>query len=157
MVVLDVGAHLAADFMLHLALHAGVAAAHEATTDFDAVYGRHDQAAGPDRAQYSVALEAAGDFATEGENGLGRLTLEGIADGVGADWPNAFGQGSTAAFGFDLQQAGHLHGRGQKDRIEHLLPRMRRRVTAFRQRVYQSGKTEHLVEVRLEAVPGQVY
>ena len=47
MVVLDVGAHLAADFMLHLALHAGVAAASEGTADFDAIHGRHDQTAGP--------------------------------------------------------------------------------------------------------------
>jgi hypothetical protein len=103
MVVLDVGAHLAADFMLHLALHACVAAAREGTADFDAIHGRHDQAAGPVRAQYSVALEAAGDIATEGENGLGRLALERIADGVVADGPNAFGQGATAALGFDLQ------------------------------------------------------
>src|ERR1017187_1873435 len=131
--------------------------AREGTADFDAIHGRHDQAAGPVRAQYSVALEAAGDFAAEGENGLGRLALERIADGVVADWPNAFGQCSPAALGFDLQQAGHLHGRGQEDRIEHLLPTMCRRLTAFRQRAYQLGKIEHLVEVRLEPVPGQAY
>jgi hypothetical protein len=34
---------------------------------------------------------------------------------------------------------------------------MRRRLTAFRQRAYQSGKTEHLVEVRLEPVLGHAY
>jgi hypothetical protein len=157
MVVLDVGAHLAVDFMLHLALHAGVAAVHEGTADLDAVHGRHDQAAGPARAQDSVALEAAGDFATEGENGLGRLALESIANGVGADRPNAFGQGPTAALGFDLLQAGHLHGRSPEDRVEPSLPWMRRRLTTFRQGANQSRKTEHLVEVRLEPVPGQAY
>jgi hypothetical protein len=47
MIVLDVGAHLAADFMLHLALHTCVAAAREGTADFDAIHGRHDQAARP--------------------------------------------------------------------------------------------------------------
>ena len=88
---------------------------------------------------------------------LGRLALECIADGVVADGPDAFGKCSPAALGFDLQQAGHLHGCGQEDGIKHLVPGMRRRLTAFRQRAYQLGKTKHLVEVRLEPVPGQGY
>ena len=157
MVVLDVGAHLAADLMLHLALHAGVAAAGEGTADFDAIHGRHDQTAGPIRAQNSVALQAAGDFATEGEDRLGRLALERIADGVVADRAHPLGQSSPAALGLDLQQAGDLHGRSQEDRLKHLLPGMGRRLAALRQRVHQLGKAEHLVEVSLEPVPGQAY
>ena len=83
--------------------------------------------------------------------------MERIADGVVADRSNPLGQGPTAAFGFDLQQAGDLHGGCQEDRIEDLVPGMARSLATFRQGLHEMGKVEHLIEVRLEAVSGQAY
>jgi hypothetical protein len=157
MVVLDVGAQFAADLVLHLALHAGVATASKGTADFDAIHGRHEQAAGPIRAQHSVALQTAGDVTTQGEDRIGGLALERIADGVIAERSNPLGQDSATAFGLDLQQAGDLHGRCQEDRIEDLVPGMARSLAPFRQGFHKIGKVEHLIEVGLEAVSGQVY
>jgi len=157
MVILDIGAHLSADLMLHLALHTGVAAAHKGAADFDVIHGGYHQTAGPIRAQHSVAFQTAGDFAAQGEDRLGRLTLEGIADGIVADRTNPLGQGPATALGFDLQQTGHLHGRPQEDRIQHLVPGMLWRLAAFGQCAHQVGEVEHLVEVSLEPVSGQAY
>jgi len=155
-IVLDVGACLAADFVLHFALHAGVAAARKRTADFNSVHGRHGQAAGPIRAQHTVAFQLAGDIATEIEDRLGRLMLERVAERVVADGADPSGEGSTPALGFDLQQAGYLHGRCQKDGIEDLLPGVPWRLAAFRQRAYAFGEIKDLIEVGFKPMAGQV-
>jgi hypothetical protein len=129
------------------------------TTDgvIHTIHGGHHQTAGPVGAQNAVAFQTAGDFAAEGEDRFGRLTLERVADGVVADRTDAFGQGPTAALGFDLQQARHLHGRPQKDRIEDFGPGVGWRVAALRHGMHQIRKAENLVPVGVEAVPGQAY
>jgi hypothetical protein len=96
--------------MLHLPLHAGVAAAREGTADFNAVHGGHHPAAGPIRAQNSVAPRAASHLAAEGEDGPGRLTLERIADGVG----------------------GGIKAAAQLNLLAHLLDQLGRNVEGFR-------------------------
>jgi hypothetical protein len=106
MVVPDIGAQLAVNLMLYLPLHAGVTAAREGTADFNAIDGGHRQTAGPIRAQHSVAFQTASDLTAEGEDRLGRLPLECIANGVVADGPYALGQGPATARGFDLEQPG---------------------------------------------------
>jgi len=131
MVVLDIGAQFAVDLVLYLALHAGVAAASEGTADFNAIHGGHDQTTRPIRVENPVAFQATSDLTAEGEDRLGRLTLQRIANGVVADRPNPLGQDPTTALGFDLQQTGYLHGRRQEDRIEHFLPGMLRTLAAF--------------------------
>jgi hypothetical protein len=69
-----------------------------------------------------LRFRPAGDFATEREHRFGRLSFERIADGVVADRSDAFGQHSLATLGFDLKQAGNLHGGTQENGVKHLLP-----------------------------------
>jgi hypothetical protein len=143
--------------MLHLPSHTAIAAAGEGTADLDAIHGRYDQPARPVRAQNAVPFQAAGDFAAKGENRLGRLPLEGVAERVVADRTDAFGSGPAAALGFDLQQAGDLHGRPQEDRVENLPPGMPGRLAAFRHGVDQTRKPEYFLQVGLATVAGQAY
>jgi len=135
----------------------GVAAAGEGTADLDSVHGGCYQSSGPIRAQHAVAFETASDFTTQSENGFGRLTLHGIAEGVVTDRTNALGQRPIAAVFLDLEQAGVLHSGPQKNRIEDLLPGVLRKLTSLRKSAHQTGEVKHLVEIGFKAVPGQVY
>jgi hypothetical protein len=62
-----------------------------------------------------------------------------------------------AAIGFDLQQTGDLHTRAQEDRIKYLLPGVPWGLASLRQSVHETRESKHLIEVSLEAVPGQAY
>src|SRR6266571_5398606 len=154
-IVLNIGSHLAVDLVLNFPLHAGVATADEGTADLDAIDRRHHQPSGPVGTENSVAFQAAGDFATEREHRLGRLSLERVADGVVADRADALGQRSLATFGLDLEQAGNLHGGAQEDSVKHLLPWVLWKLPALGQSADQIRKTKHLIEISLEAVPAQ--
>jgi hypothetical protein len=133
-------------------LQAVVAAAAVGTADFDAVHSGDHQPSGPIGAQDAVAFETASDFTAEIEEGFGRLPLHGIAEGVVADRPNALGQRPGAALVLDLEQAGPLHGRPQKDGVEDLRPGVLRKLSSLRQRAHPTGEVEHLVEISFEAV-----
>jgi hypothetical protein len=61
-----------------------------------AIDRRHYQPWEPAGTQNSVAFQAAGDFATEREPWLGRLSFERVAYGVVADGSDAFGQGAPS-------------------------------------------------------------
>jgi hypothetical protein len=128
MIVLNIGLHLAVHFVLNFPLHAGVAAAEERTADFDTIDGRHHQSSGPVGTQHPVAFQLPGDLTTERKQRLGRLSLERIADGAVADRSVAFAQRSEATLSLHLQQTGNLHGGTEKDRVEHLLPGMLRKL-----------------------------
>jgi hypothetical protein len=127
-IILSIGSHYAVHLVLNLALHTGIATAGEGTADFDSIDGRDRQPSGPVGADNAIAFQTAGDFATEREHWLGRLSLEGVADGVVADRPNAFGQRSIVTLCLDLKQAGNLHGGTQEDGVKYLLPRVLRKL-----------------------------
>src|SRR5436189_6112172 len=60
-------------------------------------------------------------------------------------------------FCLDLQQAGNLHRRTQEDGVKHLFPRVLWKLPSLGQRAHQIGEAKHLVEISLEAVPGQTW
>jgi len=67
---------------------------------------------------------------------------------------NAFGQGSIATLGLDLQQTGNLHGGTQEDGVKHLLPPVLWKLPALGQSVHQGGEAKYFIEIGLQAVPG---
>src|SRR2546429_9464597 len=60
-------------------------------------------------------------------------------------------------FCLDLQQAGNLHRRAQEDGVKHLFPRVLWKLPSLGQRSHQIGEAKHLVEISLEAGPGQTW
>src|SRR5580692_1093076 len=154
-IVLNIGSHLAVHFVLNFPLHTGVAAAKERTADFDTIDGRHHQSSGPVGTQHPVAFQLPGDLATERKHRLGRLSLERVADGIVADRSDAFAQRSGATLSLHLQKTGNLHGGTEEDRVEHLLPRMLRKLPPLGQGVHQIRKAKHLIEISLESVSDQ--
>src|SRR5437762_11424524 len=60
-------------------------------------------------------------------------------------------------FCLDLQQAGNLHRRTQEDGVKHLFPRVLWKLPSLGQSAHQIGEAKHLVEISLEAVPGQTW
>ena len=58
MVILNIGAHLAARLMQHVAVHAGVAATSEGAADPDAIHGGYHSPSGPIRAEGSITFQA---------------------------------------------------------------------------------------------------
>src|ERR1017187_6270210 len=153
-IVLNIGSHLAVHLVLNFPLHAGIATPDERTADLDSIDRRHHQPSGPVGVENPVAFQAAGDLATEREHRFGRLSLQRVADGVVANWPDAFGKRSCAALGLDLKEAGDLHGCTQKDGVKHLLPRVLWKLPALGQCAHQSGEAKYFIEINLQAVPG---
>src|SRR6266478_5860725 len=88
---------------------------------------------------------------------LGRLSFEGVAEGVVADRSDAFRQRAMVTLGLDLKQAGNLHRRTQEDGVKHLFPRVLRKLPSLGQSTYQIREAKHLVEISLEPVPGQTW
>src|SRR5271165_1737919 len=60
-------------------------------------------------------------------------------------------------FGLDLKQAGNLHRGTQEDGVKHLFPRVLGKLPSLGQSAHQIREAKHLVEIRLEAVPGQTW
>jgi hypothetical protein len=84
------------------------------------------------------------------------LSFQRIAERVVADRSDAFGQRSMVALGLDLQQAGNLHRRTQKDRVQHFFPGMLGKLPSLGQSAHQIREAKHLVEISLEPVPAQI-
>src|SRR5664279_4329868 len=101
-----------------------------------------------------MAFQTTGDFATEREHGLGRLSFQRVAEGVVADRSDAFGQRSLAALGLDLKQAGNLHGGAQEDGVKHLLPWVLWKLPALGQSTHQRGEAKYFIEISFQLVPG---
>jgi hypothetical protein len=141
--------------MFHLALHTVVTGTGEGAADFDAVNGRNDEASGPLRAEYPVALQLPGEITTESENGTGILPLEGVPDGVFTEKANAFEQGTAFAFRFDPVHGRKLTSSTQKHRVKDLFSVVSWRLTTIGQRVNFCGEIKHLVEIGLERVSAQ--
>jgi hypothetical protein len=60
-----------------------------------------------------------------------------------------------ATFCLDLKQAGNLHCRTPEDGVKHLFPRVLWKLPSLGQSAHQIGEAKHLVEINLEAMPGQ--
>src|ERR1700720_138035 len=80
-VVLQLLAQLSVDLMFHLTFHTVVAGTREGAADFYAVNGGNYETSGPLRAEYSVALQLAGEMTAEIENGTAILPFGGESDG----------------------------------------------------------------------------
>jgi hypothetical protein len=109
----------------------------------------------PVGAQHPVALELAGDPATEIEYLLGGLALERIADGVLAERSDALGEHAVAALGLEAVQRAKLTGRPQQHRIEDLGPGMRGVLAAFGHGRHGRRPVENLVEIGFKLVAAQ--
>ena len=155
-IVLDLSSHLTVHLVLHLAFHTGIATAGEGTADFDSVYRRNDQAPGPVRVEHAISLQLAGDRATKFKYRLRGLSFQRVTEGIVTDRPDALGQRSTATRRLDLKQAGHLHGRAQENGVKDFLPRVPGKLATLGQGAPQFREAKHLIEISLEAVPGQV-
>src|ERR1700730_463461 len=84
---------------------------------------------------------------------FGRVSFQGIAEGVIADRSDALSQRPMVTLGLDLQQAGNLHRRPQEDGVNHLFPRVLGKLPSLGQSAHQSREAKHLVEIGLEPVP----
>src|SRR3984893_3260005 len=87
---------------------------------------------------------------------FGRVSFQGIAEGVIADRSDALGQRPMVTLGLDLQQAGNLHRRPQEDGVKHLFPRVLGKLPSLGQSAHQSREAKYLVEISLEPVPAQI-
>jgi hypothetical protein len=141
--------------MFHLALHAVVTGTCEGAADFNAVNGSDDQASGPIRAEYSIALQLPGEITAERENSAGILPFEGVSDGVFTETANAFGEGASLTFRFDPVQGGKLTSGTQKHCVKNLFPLVSWRLTAVGQSAHFCGESKHLIEIGLERVSAQ--
>jgi hypothetical protein len=141
--------------MFHLALHAVITGTGEGAADFNTINGSDDQASGPIRAEYSIALQLPGEITAEGENSAGILPFEGVSDGVFTETANAFGESAALTFRFDPVQGGKLTSGTQKHRVKNLFPVVSWRLAAVGQSAHFCGESKHLIEIGLERVSAQ--
>jgi len=154
-VVLQLLTQFSIDHMFYLALHAVLTGTGEGAADFNPIKGSNDQASGPIRAEYPVALQLAGEITAESENGSGILAFEGVPDGVFTERANAFEQGTAFAFRFDPVHGRKLTSSTQKHRVKDLFPVVLRRLATIGQRAHFCGEIKHLVEIGPERVSAQ--
>jgi hypothetical protein len=141
--------------MFHLALHTVVTGTCEGAADFYAVNGGNYQTSRPLRAEYSVALQLAGEITAEIENGTGILPFEGVSDGVFTERANAFGKSAALAFRFDPVHGRKLTSGTQKHGVKDFFPVVSWRLTTVGQSAYFCGEIKHLIEIALERVSAQ--
>jgi hypothetical protein len=141
--------------MFHLALHTVVAGTREGAADFNTVHGSDDQAAGPIRAEYSIALQLPGEITAQRENGTGILPFEGVCDGVFTEKANAFRERTSQAFRFDPVHGRKLTSGTEKHRVKDLLSVVSWRRAAVGQSAHFAGEIKHLIEIGLERVSAQ--
>jgi hypothetical protein len=82
---------------------------------------------------------------TECEHRFGSLSFQRIGERVVADRSDAFGQRSMVTLSLDLQQAGNLHRRTQKDRVQHFFPGMLGKLPSLGQSAHQIREAKHSI------------
>jgi hypothetical protein len=122
--------------MFHLALHTVVTGTREGAADFYAVNGGNYETSRPLRAEYSVALQLAGEITAEIENGTGILPFEGVSDGVFTKRADAFGERTSLAFRFDPVHGRKLTSGTQKHGVKDLFPVVSWRMATVGQSAY---------------------
>jgi hypothetical protein len=141
--------------MFHLALHTVVTGTREGAADFYAVNGGNDETSRPLRAEYSVALQLAGEITAEIENGTGILPFEGVSDGVFTKRADAFRKSTALTFRFDPMHGRKLTSGTQKHGVKDLFPVVSWRLATVGQSPYSGGEIKHLIEIGLERVSAQ--
>ena len=105
--------------------------------------------------QHAIALQTPGHFTTQGEEGGRVLALQRVAHGVLAELANPLPQDPPLAFGLQAMQVRDLDRSAQKHAVEHLGPRMRGRLPAFRQGGHAGRPIEDLIQIGFELAPPQ--
>lgn len=131
------------------------ATAGERIADLDAIHRGHEQTSRPRGGEHLIALQLPGNVTAQGEDLVGVLSLQNVADGVFTEWTNAVAQRALAAFTLDAMDRAELAGAAQENGSQDLLCSMIPVASPIRQSRDAGGPIEHLIEPNLELVSGQ--